>query len=321
MKKEEFNYAAFEVGRLYTRNEVADIGGVARRSDRAWTGMTGFKNCTLLWITLDKSKKQEDHRYNDCFRDDGRKLLWDSQNKNTLTGSVIQEITNGRPVFVMARVSDRKKRGNTPPFCYCGEITNSVAGREEKPVRLRSDVAQFSKKPTEALRDIYNWKPDGPRLVTDAEVYEKPLPLSKTAAKRQSRGQGWLSDPERKKATERRAILVAMDHYAALGWDVEDVGVPGTPFDLLCSREGETLRVEVKGTRGDASSVNVTHGEVTSARDTDIPTHLFIVHGITVVTEGDTLTGEGGEIKCLDPWIPEDADLTPTMFRYEVPDN
>ena len=321
MKHEDFNYAAFEVGSLYTRNEVADIGGVARRQDRDWSGMTGFKNCLLLWITLDKSKKQENHRYNDCFRDDGRTLLWDSQNRNTLSGSVIQNIVKGQPIFVMARVSDRDKGGNTPPFCYCGEIINSVAGSAAKPVRLRSDVAQFSMEPTEALKAIYNWQPDGPRLVSDAEVYEKPVPMSKTTAKRKSKGQGRLTDPERKKAIERRAILVAMDHYTALGWDVEDVGVPGNPFDLLCSREGETLRVEVKGTGGDASSVNVTHGEVTSARDTETPTHLFIVHGITVVTEGDTLTGEGGEIKCLDPWVPEDADLMPTMFRYEVPDS
>lgn len=43
MKHEDFNYAAFEVGRLYTRNEVADIGGVARRQDRDWSGMTGFR--------------------------------------------------------------------------------------------------------------------------------------------------------------------------------------------------------------------------------------------------------------------------------------
>ena len=241
MKHEDFNYVAFEVGSLYTRNEVADIGGVVRRGHRDWSGMTNFKNCLLLWITLDKSDKQEDHRYNDCFIDDGRTLVWDSQNRNKLNSPVIQEILKRRPVVVMARVSDRAKNRATPSFCYCGELTNSVAGHEENPVRLRSDVAQFSTEPTDALRDLYNWKPDGPRLVTDAEVYEKPVPISRTTGKRKAKGQGRLTDPERKKATERRAILVAMDHYTALGWDVEDVGVPGNPFDLLCRREGDTF--------------------------------------------------------------------------------
>ncbi|MDB2644941.1 DUF3427 domain-containing protein [Luminiphilus sp.] len=318
MKREHFDYDAFSVGDVYTRDEVASLGRVEGRQPWDWGGITQFKNCWLLWLTLDKRDKQPNHRYNDCFEDQGKTLLWESQNQHTLQRSEIKHILAGEPVVVLARISSNVK-GVTQPFCYCGQITNSVAGREENPVRLRSQVAQFSTQPTEALRDLYNWKPNGPRLVTDAEVLEEALPLSQTSTRRKSNGQGRSTDPERNKATERRAIIVAMEHYANLGWAVEDVGVPGMPFDLLCTKEGSTLHVEVKGTRGDASSVNVTHGEVISARDVDVPTHLFIVHGITVVTDGDTVIGEGGEMKCLEPWLPTDSDLQPTMYRYEVP--
>lgn len=319
MKHEDFNYAAFEVGRLYTRDEVADTGGVARRQPRDWSGITQFKNCWLLWVTLDKSKKQANHRYNDCFVDDGRTLLWDSQNRHHLASPEILRILDGEDVVLMARTTDFID-GKAPPFCFCGPLTNPISGNEERPVRFRFDVPMHAD-PSPHLAELFSWTPDGPRAVSTAETAEQPRPATKKDTKRASRGQGRVTDAEFKRAVEKRAVSLAMEHYQQQGWSVEDVGVPGNPFDLLCERGNETLRVEVKGTSNQLGSVNVTAGEVASARDPVVQTDLIIVHGINVVSIDDELVGEGGELRSLEPWIPAESDLTPTMFRYEVPDS
>jgi len=54
--EETMNTNNFVVGAAYTRNEVADAGEVNRPSSpRDWTGIVQFKNCVLLFVTLDKA--------------------------------------------------------------------------------------------------------------------------------------------------------------------------------------------------------------------------------------------------------------------------
>lgn len=133
-------------------------------------------------------------------------------------------------------------------------------------------------------------------------------------------GQGRQSDSKQNKAIERFAVDAAVAHYESRGWEVTEFG---KPFDLLCTRGGEDLRVEVKGTTGEAGTVQVTINEITNART--FSADLFIVHNITLDSYESPETGQvdyigvGGTSRILPNWEPEDDDLTAKAFQYRVP--
>jgi hypothetical protein len=132
------------------------------------------------------------------------------------------------------------------------------------------------------------------------------------------RGQGYESDSDVRKAVELLAMSRAIEHYKALGFEVEDTS-SASPFDLRCTKGGLEVRVEVKGTQGEGSTVEVTSGEVENARATQWRTDLFIVSGVQV-QRVPTLEASGGQCRLIEAWLPQDADLSPTRYRCRVPD-
>lgn len=126
-------------------------------------------------------------------------------------------------------------------------------------------------------------------------------------------GAGRLADGERRRLVERRAVDVATELMKARDYRVEDVG-DHQSFDLLCTGvDGRRLDVEVKGTQGNGSAVLLTSNEVAHADAME--TTLVVVHGIRI--EGSSAVG--GTAHVLDRWQPNVADLTPTVYRYDVP--
>jgi hypothetical protein len=131
--------------------------------------------------------------------------------------------------------------------------------------------------------------------------------------------QGYEPDAKVRKAIEDHAMALATAHYESLGSDVE-VTASRRPYDLACTREGsEEIRVEVKGTRGDGDSVELTIGEVENARGTGWRTDLFIVSGIRVTRTDDGPVASGGTHRVFEQWCPADEELSPTRFRCRVP--
>jgi len=134
-----------------------------------------------------------------------------------------------------------------------------------------------------------------------------------------SAGQGYEADPKIRRAIEMRAMEVATKAYEEDGYQVEDVS-QNCPYDLLCSKHGDKQRrVEVKGTRGDPSSVNLTVREVSSAREPSVITDLFIVHKIRVESLDGNLVASGGKSDVIRDWVPKDVHLEPKQYRYSVP--
>ncbi|MFJ3722749.1 protein NO VEIN domain-containing protein [Streptomyces sp. NPDC090045] len=82
------------------------------------------------------------------------------------------------------------------------------------------------------------------------------------------------------------------------GWTVEKFG---RPYDLRRTRGAEERHVEVKGTTGAATSVELTINEVLHVRDKDNTVDLYVVSDIRVDTHTDPYTASGG-----------------THFRYRV---
>ena len=107
---ETFEYSNFSVGSTYTKLESMKIGGVEiPKKARDITGITRFKNCVVLFVTLDKQNKEAAHKYHDVFLLDGKQFHWESQNSNTPSTPHMQNIFNGYPVVLFARVKDKIK--------------------------------------------------------------------------------------------------------------------------------------------------------------------------------------------------------------------
>jgi hypothetical protein len=77
------------------------------------------------------------------------------------------------------------------------------------------------------------------------------------------------------------------------------------PYDYQTGPEDNpSLRMEVKGLSGCLGPVEITDGELRSARDT-VETALAVVHGIDVkVDEHGELIGSGGTLWVERPWKP-----------------
>ncbi|WP_231905660.1 protein NO VEIN domain-containing protein [Streptomyces davaonensis] len=120
-----------------------------------------------------------------------------------------------------------------------------------------------------------------------AEQVEAP----KTPKSRRS-GAGFISDPKKRKAV---------------------------PYNLRCTRGREERHVEVKGTTGAATSVELTINEVEHARSPQHTVDLYVVSDISVDMRSPDYTASGGRVAHLTDWSPAEEDLRPRRFEYRLP--
>ena len=136
----------------------------------------------------------------------------------------------------------------------------------------------------------------------------------KNGSRTQGRGPGRMQDAEARVAIELRAVDMAIEHYKGQGWDVT---VLGKPYDLDCTKDGSSLRVEVKGTTGSGAQVELTVNEVKSAGK--YPTELVVVRDILLDRTGPVPTASGGVMKVFPNWTPSIDDLRVSRYEYNVP--
>ena len=175
-------------------------------------------------------------------------------------------------------------------------------------VELRAQQGYLTKFPAALVALLFDLPP--------AETQESPGARSWTA--RAGRGQGYLADAEQRKALERHAVQMAIEHYRAAGaTEIEELG---KPYDLRVTLDGIERHVEVKGSVGDdLDSVQLTQGEVDHARAFQ-PTDLFVVDGISASRGADrVIATSGGVTRIWVDWMPSDKALRPTHLRYTLP--
>jgi hypothetical protein len=164
--------------------------------------------------------------------------------------------------------------------------------------------------------------------VHDADIQEirySPVEIAEAAIEdaagnpgTSGRGQGFQLDQDVKDAVEAFAMNTATQFYREAGWQVEDVH-GSRSYDLICSKDGVSTHVEVKGTTGDGTEVILTYNEVEHARNYS-PVALFIVSKIVVQREETgAVVIAGGEIRQCDPWIISDGTLKAIGYKYRVP--
>lgn len=140
---------------------------------------------------------------------------------------------------------------------------------------------------------------------------------NKNANSENSGSQGYEQDPEMRSAVELYAESIAKKHYVSQGFRVQKFG---KPFDLLCEKEGESIHVEVKGSRTKLDTVILTINEVSDAENADWQSDLFVVDQIVVEREGNELVAGGGVARVIQKWVPAKEMLAPSQFKYRLPD-
>ena len=147
----------------------------------------------------------------------------------------------------------------------------------------------------------------------------KPL-LHKEFNDSSKQGQGYERDSRVRRAIEVRSLELAKLVYENNGYHVSLTGTIA-PYDLRGKKNGEEVRVEVKGTRSEGKVVIVTRGEVNHARRRPCRVDLMVVSNIIIQqTFPGQIAAIGGEISChAKDWEPAESDLTLNTFDYRIP--
>lgn len=148
----------FHIGSEYSRQEVAQLGGLAVPSEiygTVWAdGILELENAVLLFVTLEKEGEAS---YLDVF--DGTDFYWESQNRNSQSSPIIRRISGGSPTYLFARMR-AKVRGASyaVPFVYCGKL-DFVAMDGEHPVTCLFDAVDIGTGHGDSLTEILQWRP------------------------------------------------------------------------------------------------------------------------------------------------------------------
>lgn len=134
-----------------------------------------------------------------------------------------------------------------------------------------------------------------------------------------TRAQGLgLTLPERK-AVELRAMLLATQFLQSQGFICDDKSAV-EPFDILARRDGQALKVEVKGTTSElCDSILMTRSEVELHRREKGATGLLIVSRIHLDRSGTTPSASGGVVEALMQWDIDQWMLESIAFQVRRP--
>jgi hypothetical protein len=110
--------------RPYKRADIPGFFGFAFKGFESQQGVVTRPGVTLLFVTLDKSEMQEEHRYEDGFLSP-QEFRWQSQNRTTRAsdaGALLKDhVARGQHIHLFVRPKG-KIRGETQPFHYLGEL-------------------------------------------------------------------------------------------------------------------------------------------------------------------------------------------------------
>ena len=275
----------------------------------------------FLFITLDKVNKESAHKYNDFFDIDSGSFEWDSQNKQNFESLLIQQlVTNTYPCLLFSRVHDVIDN-KTQPFIFCGPITyRSHHIGTANPVHLVFNVVNIDDNPSDALSNIYAWKPENflekKSLFSEAE---KSDPIINQPKKNIHKTNVKVND-----AIEARSMQVVMHYFRKKLFDVEDVSKKVEYHcDLLCSKDNIIKRVEVKGRKASdgwkAVKLSYREGELAMNQgDYDYDVDLYIVYDINIQAhESGDIIASGGKICHQSRYHPRYPRLRPTGYIYK----
>lgn len=162
---------------------------------------------------------------------------------------------------------------------------------------------------------------DGPNLCREwlAEAEDQAAVAIEVAAAARE-GQSFGGTPAQRQAVEVCAMRAAERFYRDRGYECDPSAHKTKPYDLLCTKGGETRYVEVKGTRGGPRAVFVTRREVAHVRQHPGACDLFILHGVNLESRGSGPYADGGTPRVLAPWDLQAGTLEALAYEYRLPE-
>ncbi len=120
-----------------------------------------------------------------------------------------------------------------------------------------------------------------------------------------------------RRAIETRAVEVTLTYLRGKGYATQDVGATES-YDVHATRNGQALKVEIKGTTTEGSEVILTANEVDLHRSAHPDNALAVVRRIVLShVEGHPIAS-GGELEFRKGWAIESEDLKPIAYRYQT---
>lgn len=145
--------------------------------------------------------------------------------------------------------------------------------------------------------------------------------ISTDIAKQPSQGgQGYSADSAVRRAVELHAMELTRAWLEQDGWTVEDRSASES-YDFLATRTGATLFVEVKGTTGDGSLIQLTRLEVEFALKHQAAMALAVVSGIQLARIDGKVEASGGVLAVRKPWSPALGSLRPISYTCRLEAN
>lgn len=338
LKREDevFNYSKFVVGESHAKLEAFDLAGVwVPRQGRDISGVTRFNNCVVLFVTLEKDRKDDEHKYDDKFFLGGSMFQWESQNNNTPETPHMQMIIGGEPVVLFARVNEKVK-SKSQPFIYVGELGyvkhSYPVDSRSIPVEVIFEVSDHQTSASEALSSLYEWVPgidldDKPIDVSSTLLTEKPAPSPSrrsTGKKGKSKRNGktnWAERDERNRnlglAGEKLVVQYEMQKLIEFGRSdladkVEHVAkeYDNAGYDVLSFDEHGTEKyIEVKTTKqSQGSAFFISRNEVEVSIEKGNQYWLYRVYDL------DESTGKANFYSLQGP-VNQQFELKPENFK------
>lgn len=224
----------------------------------------------MIWIYKCNSRNQPYQRaygdWNDFFMDN-RATRWGTTewvpalSQAGRGDTILAYQTDRNELIGIARVVRLRPRGRhvdliLKPLRRIGVKVRPLKARDSKV----SAIPALKPGPIRTLYPIA--RADAARLLRAAGIQ---IRLERMSAKMEGRrasvrGGGFGSSTENR-VTERRAVARVTRHFRSLGWGVRDISKEKRGYDLLCTRKGARLHVEVKGVTGSKRQFIITVGE------------------------------------------------------------
>lgn len=136
---------------------------------------------------------------------------------------------------------------------------------------------------------------------------------------RAERRQGYGLTAVEREAVELHAMERTRRYFEDLGYKVTDTSA-NNPFDFLVERDGQAVKVEVKGsTSAEVDAVLMTSNEVDVHANEAGTTALAIVSGIALSQREGQPSCSGGELEVFLPWDISEWSVTPKAYLVARP--
>jgi hypothetical protein len=167
---------------------------------------------------------------------------------------------------------------------------------------------------TQRLRSIYEAQHLGRDLQAAAAV-DVIVETLAAPARVHSAGQGYGLTAAERRAVEDQAMLLAEGWLKSNGYSVKNVSAMAC-FDFEALKDGETIKVEVKGTTNESGdALLMTYNEVNLHKTQKGKTTLIVVSHIELSNSSDKPTAHGGKVHVDVGWDIDAWEVTPIAYR------